>query len=65
MNAQAPNAGISHPGGDLLPDARRTGWRLGVAAAWRALRGDVREPARCPTCLAVVERLGNEGPGVV
>ena len=54
---------ISHPGGDVEHDAWRTGWRMGVAAAWRKLRGDVAQPPRCRACLTVVERLGNEGPG--
>ncbi len=55
--------GLSHPGGDTTSDERRTGWRLGVAAAWQALRGDVRQAPQCRECLTVVERLGNEGPG--
>lgn len=54
--------GLSHPGGDIGRDDRRTGWKLGWAAAYRVLRGDVRKPPRCPACLAILERLGNEGP---
>lgn len=60
MTADA-RIGLSHPGGDMGHDERRTGWRLGVAAAWRALRGDLQRGVRCRECLTVVERLGNEG----
>lgn len=62
MTVIDPRIGLSHPGGDLVSSERRTGWRLGVAAAWQALRGDPREPLRCRECLTVVERLGNAGP---
>lgn len=65
MTAIDPRIGLSHPGGDLVSSERRTGYKLGIAASWTVLRDDVRQPPRCPACLAVLERLGNAGPDLV
>lgn len=59
MTADA-RIGLSHPGGDVGHDERRTGWRLGVAAVWRLMQ---RQSAPCRACMRLVEELGNAGPG--
>lgn len=47
----------THPGGVVDEDAAAKGWRLGVAAVWRAL-----EHRGCAACRRQVEELGNRGP---
>lgn len=47
----------THPGGVVDEHATSKGWRLGVAASWRAL-----EHHGCAACRRLVAELGNAGP---
>lgn len=47
----------THPGGVVDEHATGKGWRIGVAAAWRAL-----EHRGCARCRRMLEELGNAGP---
>ena len=51
----------THPGGVVDEAAAHTGWRLGVAAAWREIEHVPGEGA--VLCRHRIECLGNGGPG--
>lgn len=51
----------THPGGVATEGERSVGWRLGVAAAWSAIR-NIPDQSPAIECRKRIEALGNAGP---